>query len=256
MARWGAIPRGQRVYAIGDVHGCYDLLVDLIRRIREDDAARAEAQTTIVFLGDLIDRGPASAQVVTHLMRWTERSDRVVVLKGNHEEMMADALGGDLEVLQAWLGFGGRETLLSWGLAADLLDGGDLVGILEAATQAIDPAVRRWVDRLPSSAHIGGWLFVHAGVRPGLTLARQHEQDMLWIGEEFLSSKLRHPWRVMHGHTVVEDGPDLRPNRIGLDTGAYRTGRLSAAGLEDEDVWFLVTEGRTELTLRSEVDPG
>jgi serine/threonine protein phosphatase 1 len=232
---------GERLYAIGDVHGCAELLEDLLARIREDNAAREPAPTRLILLGDMIDRGPASRQVVDRLMRYTEASRRVVVLKGNHEQIMASSLRGDEKALTAWLHFGGAETLTSFGVPEVLVAAGASAELMACAQERVPKAVLTWMERLRLSYRSGDLLFVHAGLRPEVPLRRQDPLDMLWITEPFLDSEEVRPFLVVHGHHVVEDGLDIRPNRIGIDTGAYRTGRLSALGLQAGEAWRLST---------------
>lgn len=240
MSRLPALAPGERVYAIGDVHGCFDLLESLVTRIRADDASRASCRTTILLIGDIVDRGPRSADVVGLLMPLAQRTDRLVVLKGNHEDMMVHALRGDLVVLQTWLRLGGDATLRSWGVPAEALGepGRDL---LKAARSKVKRKTLAWLDELPLSYKSGDFFFVHAGIRPGVSLAKQDPDDLIWIRDEFLTNDDMHPAVIVHGHTIAADGPELRHNRIGLDTGAYRTGKLSAVGFDGEDRWTLTT---------------
>ncbi|MBY9064732.1 serine/threonine protein phosphatase [Sphingomonas yunnanensis] len=228
-----------RIYAIGDLHGRFDLFRALMRSIERDHAARGPAATRIVLLGDIVDRGPDSARLVRGCMRLSQLNPRFTVLKGNHEEMMVHALRGDLWAYRAWLDFGGRETLLSWGVPPEVT--GDAPGIreLRAAAQLVGRDVVDWLARLPLTLRHENHLFVHAGIRPGVPLERQVPRDLLWIGEEFLGSEEDHGVTVVHGHTIVEDGPEVHANRVGIDTGAYRTGRLTALGLERGERWFL-----------------
>lgn len=232
----------RRVYAIGDIHGRLDLFERLLAIIQRDHAARAPTPTRIVVLGDLIDRGPDSARVVEACRRFAEESDRFVVLKGNHEAIMLCALSGDLMALDLWLKQGGREALRSWGVAPEELDRGPGVDLMEAARRAVGAETLAWLSSLPLKLRHGNHLFVHAGIRPGAKLWRQTEDDLLWIRDEFLECEADHGVVVVHGHTVHEAGPDIRHNRIGLDSGAWRTGRLSAVGIEDGQVWPLMTE--------------
>jgi len=231
----------QRLYAIGDVHGRFDLFRRLTSMIEDDQATRPPAPTRIVLLGDIVDRGPDSARMVRGCMTLTATTDRFVVLKGNHEEMMAEALGGNLAVYGHWLRFGGRETLLSWGVDPAVAEGPATPDHLRIAAEAVGPDVVNWLATLPLHHEHDGFLFVHAGIRPGIPFRRQRQDDLLWITDEFLESEAPHDRIVVHGHSVVEDGPVIRPNRIGIDTGAYRTGRLTALGVENGETWTLST---------------
>lgn len=233
------IPVNQRVYAVGDVHGRMDLLDQLLAMLKADNAARPHAQVTLVMLGDLIDRGPASRQVVSRVRKGVSWA-RTVALMGNHEAVMLDVLDGQTDRLSQWLRFGGIETLESWGVTRQTIEGGTRFDILDAIRSAILPEERAWLGRMRTSLRIGDYYFVHAGVRPDVPLEKQTDDDRLWIREDFLDSRKKHGAMIVHGHSIninVEE----RPNRIGLDTGAYATGRLTAVGLEGSERWFLAT---------------
>jgi serine/threonine protein phosphatase 1 len=230
---------GQRVYAIGDVHGRLDLYDRLIEQIRLDNATRGHAQTLVLLLGDLIDRGPDSAGMVRRAMEplgWAQLRS----LKGNHEAALLDSLDGDRKMLGLWLRNGGIEAAKSWGIDGKLLFEGRSEEIIAAVRAAIPPAERAWLARLPLSIQLGDYFFAHAGVRPGVRLGDQKDTDLLWIREEFLGSNRDLGAMVIHGHSVSEDVEE-RDNRIGIDTGAYASGVLTALGLEDEERWFLQT---------------
>ncbi len=238
-SRAPALPPGHRVYAIGDVHGRIDLLDALLARIEADSATRPRGDVLVLLLGDLIDRGPDSAAVVRRAMRplgWA----RLQSLKGNHEAAMLDALDGDRRMLAIWRRNGGDEALRSWGFDPAGLDDAESGVIAETLRRAIPAAERAFVARCPLSIRLGDYFFVHAGVRPGVRLDRQAEQDMLWIRDDFLDSARDHGAVVVHGHSITESVEDL-PNRIGIDTGAYASGRLTAIGLEGDARWFIAT---------------
>jgi serine/threonine protein phosphatase 1 len=232
---------GERLYAVGDIHGRLDLFIELLELVADDNAARQAAVTTIVILGDVIDRGPDSETLVRQMMHYTAASPRWIVLKGNHEASMVHALRGEPGVMSAWLTYGGDATLRSWGLHEDLIASGAISHIIHEARQAIGPDVLRWMDQLPLAHVQGDYIFVHAGLRPGVSLKQQKEADLLWIGEEFLRNETPFPLVVVHGHHVEDTGPTLTPHRIGLDTGAYMSGRLTALGLEGDLRWTLTT---------------
>jgi serine/threonine protein phosphatase 1 len=233
------VPEGQRVYAIGDVHGRLDLLDALLGMIEADNASRDMAEVALVFLGDLIDRGPDSRGTLDRVRSGFDWA-HTVSLMGNHEAVLLAALGGQQDVMQSWLRFGGRETLASWGIEDSVTADGTTEEIIEAARAAISPEEREWIGSMRSHVQIGDYYFVHAGIRPGMALGKQTDRDRLWIREPFLNSRRDHGVIVVHGHTIREEVEEM-PNRIGLDTGAYRTGKLTAIGLEQDDRWFLTT---------------
>ena len=237
------VAEGERIYAIGDIHGRADLFAELLGRIRGDNCLRRPARTRIVVLGDVVDRGPESAALVMRLMRYTRTNRRFIVLKGNHEQIMLAALSGDLTAARAWLEHGGASTLQSWGVPEEVLLGAGLPVIMWQARRLVTPEVRSWMGRLRLHFRSGNVLFVHAGIRPGVPLRKQDALDLMWIRREFLDDERPHPFLVVHGHTVSEQGPDFRAYRIGIDTGAYRTGRLTALGLEAGQLWTLTTDG-------------
>ncbi len=227
------LPAGQRVYAIGDVHGCADRLEAMHALIREDLAARPIAEPTIVHLGDYIDRGDNSAGVLARLVRgWrSDPSPRVINLKGNHEAMLLAALDEvKPESVMHWLSNGGSETLGSWGLSPRSRP--------LQWRQHIPPEQLAFLRGLAVSHRQGGYIFVHAGLRPGLPMERQTHDDMLWIREPFLSFKGELPGVVIHGHTP-ERTVLVRPTRIGVDTGAVMGGALTCAVLEADVIGFL-----------------
>ena len=236
--RDGPVPR---LYAVGDVHGRLDLLEEMIQRIRLDILHHDPRPARIVILGDFVDRGPQSAQLIALLMR-LRKEPGLVVLKGNHEAIMVDALAGDYAALDLWLAHGGAETLRSFGIDGAAIDSDNGPALLRLARQIVPKDVRQWLAQLPTSLHLGRYYLVHAGVRPGVALADQTDESRLWIGRDFLDSDEDHGAVIVHGHTINEDGVFIGANRIGVDTGAYRTGRLSAVCLEEE-VRVLTADG-------------
>jgi len=241
--------QAQRVYAIGDVHGRFDLFKQLMALIRQDHTRRAAVKTGIIVLGDIIDRGPDAAKLVHGCMKLSTLSDGFMVLKGNHEEMMVQALNGDLDVYRAWLNFGGRETLQSWNVDPIHTTDTPTKADLKVAAKTVGKEITSWLDDLPLYYQHGDFLFVHAGIRPLLPMQRQHPSDLLWITDDFLTSTIDHGITVIHGHSISEGGPDIRPNRIGIDTGAYRTNRLTAIGVERGDTWYLDTASTEDVEL-------
>ncbi len=237
------VPDGRRVYAVGDIHGRLDLFDALLDLIAEDMAARGPAEANLVLLGDLIDRGPDSAGVVLRAMELGARGTRfagVGVLRGNHEQALLDALDGDLAALEHWLHFGGEAALVSWGADRRRLESETLDGQLAIARATVPSSVHHWLLRRPVSGRIGGYYFAHAGVRPGVPLADQARADLIAIRRPFLASRRRHGAVVVHGHSVRREVEDRR-NRIGIDTGAWKTGVLTALALEGETRRYLQT---------------
>jgi len=235
-----AVPEGRRIYAVGDIHGRRDLLDRLLALIDEDDAARGPAETEIIFLGDLVDRGPDSRGVVERLLQLSRGGGKVRFLMGNHEEVFVRAARGDGKALRFLTRIGGRETLLSYGISPEQyrnVDFDELACLLERNVPAehVD-----FLSGFESWIEIGDYLFVHAGVRPGVAMEAQSRGDLCWIREEFLDHRASFGKMVVHGHSITGD-VDLRSNRIGIDTGAYASGRLTAIGLEGAERWFLST---------------
>jgi serine/threonine protein phosphatase 1 len=233
-------PLGYRAYVVGDVHGRVDLLEDLLAKIHAELQHRPAHATLLVFVGDLIDRGPQSAQVLERLRAYRRPEVQTIFLLGNHEEVMLRVLDGDTTLALDWLEFGGLECLQSYGSdAAQLryMQGDEVTDIARAVIPAshID-FVRGFFD----SWRFGDYLFVHAGIRPGINLERQVRADVRWIREPFLSDDRDHGVVVVHGHTISED-VDKRRNRIGIDTGAYRTGVLTALAIEGTQNWIIDT---------------
>lgn len=235
-------PEGYRAYAVGDVHGRADLLEPLLERIADDNRARGAAQTYIIFLGDLIDRGPDSARVLEQLRCYAPEGMTPIFLAGNHEEVMLRALDGDGEMLRQWLWFGGSECVRSYGLEPAVLEGLEPDQAVERLKTIVPQEHGDFVAGFADTFRFGDYLFVHAGIRPGVPLAEQGERDLRWIREPFLSDRRDHGFVVVHGHTIVDKVVERR-NRIGLDTGAYRTGVLTAMGVEAEERWFMQQTG-------------
>lgn len=234
------IPDGQRVYAIGDIHGRRDLLCRMIARIEADDAAREPAETTVILLGDLVDRGPESAGVIATAREWAKRR-RVRLLAGNHEEMFLGSFDRD-ETLRHFLRHGGKETLLSYPLGVDEYNRAtleELRALMHRLVPAEDIAfLRAMEDRI----QIGDYVFVHAGVRPGVPLEEQKISDLRWIRGEFIEGPETRDFVVVHGHTILE-APHVSALRISLDTGAFASGQLTAIGLESTARWLISVQG-------------
>lgn len=230
------IPAGQRVYAVGDIHGRLDLFAALIAAMEADDAARGDADTTIVLLGDLVDRGPDSAGVID-LARRLQARRQVRIVAGNHEEMFLQSLD-DTDILRHFLRYGGKETALSYAIDETSYREATLEEAQVLLRDAVPEADLAFIAGFEDHVRIGDYLFVHAGIRPGAPIEEQTPSDLRWIREPFLSHAGSHGSVVVHGHTITED-PDIRSNRIGLDTGAYQSGRLTALGLEGARQWLI-----------------
>jgi serine/threonine protein phosphatase 1 len=232
-----AAPADSRIYAIGDIHGRLDLLIRLHEKIAADARRTRARRHVVVYLGDYVDRGPDSKGVVEHLSQGGLAGFERVHLKGNHEDLMLRFLMGE-PVARVWFMNGGMQTLRSYGVTG-LVE--DLPAIARAAlTKGVPERHRQFLDGLALSHVEGDYLFVHAGVRPGIPLGRQDAADLMWIREEFLDSGADHGKVVVHGHTIMPK-PDIRANRIGIDTGAFMTGRLTALVLEGDESSLLAT---------------
>lgn len=233
-----ALPPGYRLYAVGDVHGRDDLLGDLLTQIEADSHERPKAKLVLVFLGDLIDRGPASRQVVERLRTYCPAGARRVHLAGNHEEVLLKILAGDASLIPDWLRFGGVECLASYGVDAARLRRLLPAQAIECVRSAIPRSHVEFLHGFEDTFRAGDYLFVHAGIRPGIPLAQQSRTDLRWIREPFLKDGSDHGFTVVHGHTIREEVEE-RANRIGIDTGAYRSGVLTSLGLEGRARWYL-----------------
>lgn len=234
-------PPGMRLYAVGDVHGCDELLADIHDKIAGDLTARPAGDHRIIHLGDYIDRGKNSAAVVERVVELTSRDERVLCLRGNHETMLLDFLDDPFEGGQVFLANGGETTLASYGVP---IEGGgisslrDIIGLVYATMEALPVVHRRFIAKLPYSYRFGDFFFCHAGVKPGVALDEQAPFDLSWIREPFLSSDADFGAVVIHGHTPVKT-PDIRPNRINIDTGAVLGGPLTCLVLEGREHRFL-----------------
>lgn len=233
------LAEGTRVFAIGDVHGCDDLLAHIHQGIDELNASRPPRASIEVVLGDMIDRGPNSRGVIDRLIARSRRN-RVIALSGNHEAMLLRFLAAP-ETLGHWLGLGGLETLRSYGIVPPApLDDRSAAETADRALAAIPTEHLAFLQQLPLYWSLGGFTFVHAGLRPGLSPERQAKRDLLEIRTPFLSHSGSFGTFVVHGHTPRSE-VEILHNRINLDTGAFATGRLSAALLEREGMQILRT---------------
>lgn len=236
----GAIPPGTRVYAVGDIHGRLDLLEALLAQIAADDAARPDSDTMLLFLGDLIDRGPQSAQVVERLRQLKADGANIRLLLGNHEEVFLTALSGDEKALKFFNRIGGRETILSYGISADEYNNLDYPDLLALLIARVPPQHREFIEGFEDLIILGDFAFVHAGVRPDSPLGLQKASDLRWIRNDFTQFRGKLEKVVVHGHTITEDVVE-QEHRIGLDTGAYSSGKLTAMGFEGSERWLLQT---------------
>lgn len=244
------VPAGQRVYAIGDIHGRLDLLLPLLAHIRDDISARANADNHVVLLGDLVDRGPYSAETLEYAISHLPSFATFHILMGNHEEAMLRAMDPTEDRAEnLWLKFGGYETLASYGVPVATL--GEELPPVETLCRYIPERHRQFLDNLPDAMRFGDYVFVHAGVRPGVPLEEQNPFDMRWIRNDFLDHKGDMGACIVHGHSISTEA-DVQANRIGIDTGAYRSGTLTALGLEGERRWLLrasVIDGEVQTKL-------
>ena len=243
-----------RVYAIGDIHGYLSELRrahDLIDadRVREKETG---AEAPVVHLGDLVDRGPDSRGVIDFILNGRQAGREWIVLKGNHDRLFArymrtgDGTDGRLRAPLTWTSgpMGGDKTLASYGVTRRTLESD--TSLHTRAREVVPEAHIAFMERLPLTYISGPLLFVHAGIRPGVSIVDQKEDDLVWIRDEFLWDLTDHPWLVVHGHTPVEE-PSHYGNRVNLDTGAGYGHPITAAVFEDEDVWILTEKGRIRL---------
>ncbi|MEO1549496.1 MAG: metallophosphoesterase family protein, partial [Pseudomonadota bacterium] len=242
---------GPRVYAIGDIHGCLAELDDMIARIDADLAAIPHPDARLVFVGDYVDRGPDSRGVIERLMALQAGPRNVTLLKGNHDERFATYLRDPQARTTSkyhWLSdpIGGGKTLASYGVTGATPS--DPVATHGAACAQVPAAHVAFLDALKLSHRIGDYLFVHAGIRPGVPLDAQDPQDLIWIREPFLSDPRDHGPVVVFGHSFM---PQIthRGNWIGIDTGCVFEGVLSCLVLEGEGCWDLLPKGRAAVAV-------
>jgi len=241
-ARANRVPDGVVVYAVGDIHGRVDLLDRLLAKIREDAAARPERRKVLVYLGDYVDRGLESRQVIDHLLSQGDDGIERVFLKGNHEDAMLRFLG-DTASGSSWLTFGGDATLYSYGVDVfgQRPKGVEKLTYIQMQLQEKVPDQHRsFLENLVLHHEEGDYVFVHAGIRPGIPLDQQDNGDLMWIRNEFLGSRDDFGKIVVHGHSIKPE-PDVQPNRIGIDTGAFASGVLTALVLSGAERDFLQT---------------
>ncbi|WOF45300.1 metallophosphoesterase [Sphingopyxis indica] len=233
-----AVPSGQRVYAIGDIHGRDDLFEQIIDRIRDDSAKRGPTHVTLILLGDLVDRGAQSAAVVERAMNLRTEFPDTRLLIGNHEECFLAALTGDVRRVRYFMRIGGDATVRSYWQDDTSFAAATFEQVAERLPQIVPPDHVNFLGMGEDVVEIGDYAFVHAGIRPGVPLDKQALSDLRWIREEFLNDPCDHGKMVIHGHSITDE-PDEQPNRIGIDVGAFRSGTLAALGLEGTRRWFL-----------------
>jgi serine/threonine protein phosphatase 1 len=225
---------------VGDVHGRLDLLEDLLSKVHADLQHRPAAKVLLVLVGDLIDRGPKSAQVIERLRTYRKPGVRPVFILGNHEEVLLRIIDGDRSLISSWLQFGGLQCLESYGVDPPGLRGRASAELVDAIRAAIPPEHVEFLRSFVDSCRFGDYLFVHAGIRPGVALEQQRQSDLRWIREPFLFDDTDHGFVVVHGHTISSEVEE-RPNRIGIDTGAYRSGVLTALAIEGSERRLIAT---------------
>jgi serine/threonine protein phosphatase 1 len=232
---------GERIYAVGDVHGRLDLLRRLLRTLGTDAAGRTQSVARLVFLGDLIDRGPHSRQVLELVRRLQRRNpERILALAGNHEDLLLASARGVAGAQAAWLRNGGEATLRSY-----RLDPSEFISLAPTERgrrlqQALGTEMLAWLATLPVCWRSGDYFFCHAGVRPGVALKHQRREDLLWIRRAFLDSERAHGAVIVHGHSETDE-VEIASNRINVDTAAHRSGELTAVGLQGPCRWLLST---------------
>ena len=233
-------PRGLRLYAIGDVHGCDELLAAVHSSIEADLLRQPSDDYRVIHLGDYVDRGPATRAVLDRAIRLKATDpEHFIFLGGNHEDLLLMFLNDPVEARATFLRFGGIQTMRSYGVAVD--NGqhlSDVMDLRDRFAAALPDAHRDFMSALPSFVRFGDFFFCHAGIRPGIPLDQQDANDLRWIREPFLSDESDHGVVVVHGHTPA-DRVEVRPNRINVDTGAVFTGRLTCLVLEGTGYRFL-----------------
>lgn len=227
----------RRIYAIGDIHGRDDLLQELLGLIDADRRERRTDAAMLLFLGDYIDRGPGAAAVVERLMGL---DGEAVFLMGNHEELLLRAASGDHRAATIFARVGGMQTMSSYGIDPAAFLAASVEEQIEMMNEAIPRRHLDWMESLPSSHVDGDYMFVHAGILPGLPLEDQPPEILRWIRSDFLASRKDHGKMIVHGHSILAE-VDERINRIGIDTGAYSSGILTAIAIEQDQRWYIQT---------------
>lgn len=235
-----AIPEGRRVYAIGDIHGRNDLLQQLLDKIIKDDGERDDAESEIIFLGDLVDRGPDSAGVIDTAMQIKAELGNVRFLMGNHEEVYLAAATGNEKSVRFFNRIGGRETILSYEISMKEYAELDMSQLARRIPELFPKEHIDFIAGFEDQIIIGDYAFVHAGIRPGIPLSEQRQKDLRWIREDFLSAQEAHEKIIVYGHTINDEVVETG-TRIGVDTGAYYSNKLTALALQGSERWYLDT---------------
>lgn len=246
-------PDGAVIYAIGDIHGRCDLLAAIHHGIARDARLRPARRRAVIYLGDYISRGVDCRRVLDQVIEWRPDGFQIVTLKGNHEELLLRFLASDLKAGRHWLAFGGMDALVHYGIDFDESAADDeraLTDLRKRLSGALPEAHARFLRSLTTRHREGGYLFVHAGILPGVALDAQSDRDLVWIRNRFLKADDDHGAVIVHGHCIAPT-PDVRHNRIGIDTGAYRTGVLTCLVLDGAERAFLQTGEGESMTSSS-----
>jgi|688.fasta_scaffold11946_3 serine/threonine protein phosphatase 1 len=236
-------PTDTAIYAVGDIHGCVDLLAGLHERIEADASRRAARRKLIVYLGDYVSRGTDSRRTVDRVRDWLPSGFERIALKGNHEDLLLRFLDGELDAGRHWFDYDGLDTLAHYGVAVpdrQARDDDSVAALRDRFAAALPRTHLDFFRALPTRHLAGGYCFVHGGVRPGVKLTEQTDLDCMWIRKPFLESDADHGAVVVHGHSISPQ-PVVRHNRIGIDTAAYRSGVLTCLVLEGTSRDFLQT---------------
>ena len=231
-------------YVIGDIHGCFDELSELLELIERDAKSLEAGPKYVVFLGDLMDRGPKSYEVIEHLRTFDPDYATPVFLMGNHEEVFLKVLSGSEGALTSWFEFGGRECVRSYGVKnlGEILTSPE--NLLFRIQEAVPQSHIDFMESFDETFKFGPYLCVHAGIKPRVAIEKQSTRDMRWIRKEFMAYEKQHPFIIVHGHTIVEKA-DIRPNRIAVDTGTYEGGPLTAVRLSKNEPYIIETQRKT-----------
>lgn len=233
-------PAGMRIFAIGDVHGRFDLLEAMHRQIADNIAADPPGDWRIIHVGDYCDRGPDTRGVLSFLIERQHEEPRVLSLRGNHDQGFLEFLGAG-DATELFARFGGAQTAASYGVTADFSPTG-AEATKRALLEAMPDEHLRFLANLPLSAEFGDFFFCHAGIRPGVPLDEQEPHDLIWIREEFMNDPRLHPKIIVHGHTPVAV-PEIMPNRVDVDTGAFQSGVLTALMIDGKEKKLVTVSG-------------